>query len=161
MRLIPQERIQQRTVEQIIVVPVLEVVKEMIEVDPLFLSFSLSLFLSFSLFFGSFSTPCRLFFGSFRVLLLLFAFCFCFFFVFLVLFLSFFFFSFFCLTMTTSLARYAQAMHDHNPRNARAGALVIHHPAWVGHHTGGSRSTPTVHRCRQGTESCGWLSTNH
>ena len=47
------------------------------------------------------------------------------------------------------LARYAQAMHDHNPRNARAGALVIHHPAWVGHHTGGSRSTPTVHRCRQ------------
>ena len=33
------------------------------------------------------------------------------------------------------LARYAQAMHDHNPRNARAGALVIHHPAWVGHHT--------------------------
>ena len=95
MRLIPQERIQQRTVEQIIVVPVLEVVKEMIEVDPLFLSFSLSLFLSFSLFFGSFSTTCRLFFGSFRVLLLLFAFCFCFFFVFLVLFLSFFFFFFF------------------------------------------------------------------
>ena len=26
--------------------------------------------------------------------------------------------------------------------------LVIHHPAWVGHHTGGSRSTPTVHPCR-------------
>ena len=30
----------------------------------------------------------------------------------------------------------------------RAGALVIHHPAWVGHHTGGCRSTPTIHRCR-------------
>ena len=33
VRLIPQERIQQRTVEQIVVVPVLQVVKEMIEVD--------------------------------------------------------------------------------------------------------------------------------
>ena len=35
-----------------------------------------------------------------------------------------------------------------NQRKARAGALVIHHPAWVGHHTGGSGSTPTAHRCR-------------
>ena len=34
MRLIPQERIQQRTVEQIVVVfPVLQVVKEMVEVN--------------------------------------------------------------------------------------------------------------------------------
>ena len=32
-RLIPQERIQQRTVEQRVIVPVLQVVKEMIEVD--------------------------------------------------------------------------------------------------------------------------------
>ena len=28
-----------------------------------------------------------------------------------------------------------------------AGALMAHRPAWVGHHTGGSRSTPTVHPC--------------
>ena len=33
VRLIPQERIQQRTVEQMVVVPVLQVVKEMVEVD--------------------------------------------------------------------------------------------------------------------------------
>ena len=33
MRLIPQERIQQRTVEQRVVVLVLQVVKEMVEVD--------------------------------------------------------------------------------------------------------------------------------
>ena len=33
MRLIPQERIHQRTVEQVIVVPVPQVVKEMIKVD--------------------------------------------------------------------------------------------------------------------------------
>ena len=33
MRLIPQERIQQRVVEQIVVVPVLQVVKEMVKVD--------------------------------------------------------------------------------------------------------------------------------
>ena len=32
-----------------------------------------------------------------------------------------------CLSMTTSLCT-----SNHNPRNARAGALVIHHPAWVG-----------------------------
>ena len=33
------------------------------------------------------------------------------------------------------------------PRKSRAGALVTHHPAWVGHHTGGSWTTPTVHPC--------------
>ena len=40
---------------------------------------------------------------------------------------------------------------EHEPkqqRTARAGALMAHHPAWVGHHTDGSRSTPIVHRCR-------------
>ena len=40
---------------------------------------------------------------------------------------------------------------EHEPkqqRTARAGALMTHHPAWVGHHTVGSRSTPTVHPCR-------------
>ena len=82
MRLIPQERIQQRTVEQIIVVPVLEVVKEMIEVDPLFLSFSLSLIFSFSL---DFSALFRLLSG--------FAFAFCFLLLLLLCFsCSFFFF---------------------------------------------------------------------
>ena len=30
---------------------------------------------------------------------------------------------------------------------ARAGALMFHYPAWLEHHTGGSRSTPTVHPC--------------
>ena len=40
---------------------------------------------------------------------------------------------------------------EHEPkqqRTARAVALMAHHPAWVSHHTGGSRSTPTVHWCR-------------
>ena len=40
---------------------------------------------------------------------------------------------------------------EHEPKQqctARAGALMAHHPAWVSHHTGGSRSTPTVHQCR-------------
>ena len=42
-------------------------------------------------------------------------------------------------------------MHgNHNPHNARAGALLIHRPAWVDQHTGGSRLTPTVHRCPKG-----------
>ena len=36
VRLIPQERIQQRTVEQRVVVPVCQVVKEMVEVDQIF-----------------------------------------------------------------------------------------------------------------------------
>ena len=30
---------------------------------------------------------------------------------------------------------------------ARAGALMDHRLAWVGHHTGGFRSEPTVHPC--------------
>ena len=30
------------------------------------------------------------------------------------------------------------------PRKARSCALMTHHPAWVSHHTGGSRSTPTT-----------------
>ena len=39
-------------------------------------------------------------------------------------------------------------MHgNHDPHNARAGALLIHRPAWVDRHTGGSRLTPTVHQC--------------
>ena len=42
----------------------------------------------------------------------------------------------------------ARQRHKHSqPRKARAGALMAHHPAWVGHYTGGSRSTPTVHPC--------------
>ena len=32
-----------------------------------------------------------------------------------------------------------------------------HHPAWVGHLTGGSRSTPTVHPCLVRQGGCGWL----
>ena len=32
----------------------------------------------------------------------------------------------------------------------RVGALLIHRPAWVDQHTGGSRLTPTVHRCPEG-----------
>ena len=39
---------------------------------------------------------------------------------------------------------------NHNTHNARAGALLIHRPAWVDQHTGGSRLTPTVHRCPKG-----------
>ena len=35
--------------------------------------------------------------------------------------------------------------HHNTPTStARAGALMLHHLAWVEHHTGGSRSTPTV-----------------
>ena len=38
--------------------------------------------------------------------------------------------------------------HHYTPTStARAGALMFHHPTWVEHHTGGSRSTPTVHPC--------------
>ena len=37
----------------------------------------------------------------------------------------------------------------------RVGALVAHHPAWVSHHTGWSRSTPTVHPCSRKVEGCG------
>ena len=38
--------------------------------------------------------------------------------------------------------------HHNTPTStARAGALMFHHPAWVEHHTGGSRSIPTVHPC--------------
>ena len=36
---------------------------------------------------------------------------------------------------------------EHEPkqqRTARAGALMTHHPAWVGHHIGGSRSVNTT-----------------
>ena len=40
---------------------------------------------------------------------------------------------------------------------ARAGALMAHRPAWVGHHTGGSRLTPTVHPCSRKEGGCGWL----
>ena len=51
--------------------------------------------------------------------------------------------------------------HQHSqPRKARAGALVTHHPAWVGHHTGGFRSTPTVHPCPLRWEGCGWLNSS-
>ena len=42
-------------------------------------------------------------------------------------------------------------MHgNHNPHNARPGALLIHRPAWVDQHIGGSHLTPTVHRCPKG-----------
>ena len=37
----------------------------------------------------------------------------------------------------------------------RVGALMAHHPAWVSHHTGGSRSIPTVHPCSRKGEGCG------
>ena len=39
--------------------------------------------------------------------------------------------------------RQQQSPHKQNTQ-ARAGALMAHHPAWVGHHTGGSRSKPPV-----------------
>ena len=48
-----------------------------------------------------------------------------------------------------NLAVHKQPRNTIHASNARAGALVIHRPAWVGHHTGGSRSTPTAHLCRQ------------
>ena len=40
---------------------------------------------------------------------------------------------------------------------------MAHHPAWVGHHTGGSRSKPTVHPCPLRWGRCGLLtnSTTH
>ena len=48
--------------------------------------------------------------------------------------------------MTTSTTAQANTQ-------ARAGALMAHHPAWVGHHTGGSQSKPTVHLCHFGGEA--------
>ena len=42
-------------------------------------------------------------------------------------------------------------------RKHEPGALMSHHPAWVGHHTGGSRSKPTVHPCPHRWEGCGLL----
>ena len=60
------------------------------------------------------------------------------------------------LTMTST-----EQEHEHKPqRTARAGALVARHPAWVGHHTGGSWSTPTVQRCPKGEAVCGSTTTN-
>ena len=47
-------------------------------------------------------------------------------------------------------------LRQHCTTQARAGALMAHHPAWVGH-TGGSRSTPTVHPCLVRQEGCRWL----
>ena len=40
---------------------------------------------------------------------------------------------------------------------------MAHHPAWVGHHTGGSQSKPTVHPCPLRWRGCGLLtnSTTH
>ena len=38
-------------------------------------------------------------------------------------------------------------LRQHCTTPARGAALMAHHLAWVGHHTGGSRSTPTVHPC--------------
>ena len=40
---------------------------------------------------------------------------------------------------------------------------MAHHPAWEGHHTGGSRSKPTVHPCPLRWGGCGLLtnSTTH
>ena len=46
---------------------------------------------------------------------------------------------------------------QHYDSTARAGALVAHHVPWVGHHTGWSRSTPTVHPCLVRQGGCGWL----
>ena len=37
----------------------------------------------------------------------------------------------------------------------RVGALTAHHPAWVSHHTGGSRSIPTVQPCSRMEGGCG------
>ena len=39
---------------------------------------------------------------------------------------------------------------QHQSRSQRVGALLIHLPAWVDQHIGGSRLTPTVHRCPKG-----------
>ena len=46
--------------------------------------------------------------------------------------------------------------HDQPRKQARAGALVSHHLAWMWHHTGGSPSTPTVHPCPPRWGGCGW-----
>ena len=53
--------------------------------------------------------------------------------------------------------------HHYTPTStARAGALMFHHPAWVEHHTGGSRSTRLNHDHAHATQvtdtSCehGW-----
>ena len=54
-----------------------------------------------------------------------------------------------CLTVAISLCTSSHASTIH-ASNARAGALVIHLSAGVGHHTGGSRSTPTVGRGEEG-----------
>ena len=44
---------------------------------------------------------------------------------------------------------------------ARAGALMAHHPAWVGHHTCGSRSKSTVHPSPLRWRGCGCSPTAH
>ena len=60
------------------------------------------------------------------------------------------------LTMTST-----EQEHEHKQqRTARAGALMAHHPAWVDHHTGGSRSTPTVH-CRPIRKAVGGSTTTN
>ena len=39
-------------------------------------------------------------------------------------------------------------IHQSTQRSTtRVGALMVHHPAWVSHHTGRSQSIPTVHPC--------------
>ena len=39
---------------------------------------------------------------------------------------------------------------QHQSSSQRVGALLIHRPAWVDQHTGGSQLTPTVHWCPKG-----------
>ena len=131
-----------------------------------FLSFYFILFhfLSFSFIFFHFLS-----FSFFFFLFLSFSF---FFFLYLSFSFIFFFFSFFFFFVGGSKSNFfgPQFRHDfvrehstkrtdgiiHRPctthhntptSTARAGALMFHHPAWVEHHTGGSRSTPTVHPC--------------
>ena len=46
-------------------------------------------------------------------------------------------------------------IHQSTQRSTtRVGALMAHHPAWVSHHTGGSRSLPTVHPCSRKGGGC-------
>ena len=50
------------------------------------------------------------------------------------------------------------SLHKH-PRKQRAGALMLPSSCLDGHHTGGSRLTPTVHPCFLRRRGCGWLVT--
>ena len=55
-----------------------------------------------------------------------------------------------CSTWSHAHTRTQLSAMQHESSSQRVGALLIHRPAWVDQHTGGSRLTPTVHPCPKG-----------